>query len=179
MKKGYLLIYAILLFVLVGCDKEIDENVFVKGNEYYSGTTKEQLEMNVENNRPSKLIVKSDSHYASISILKSEDEDKNVVNEFIQIRDYIKKEDYKGHPRYDIIERSVSGDKTYKVISVNNGDYYHLISLNLISDAAIDIEKEKSLDSAAEYYDLQVKNTDDGLSTDYYYEVLRKIEADE
>ena len=159
MKKGYLLIYAILLFVLVGCDKEIDENVFVKGNEYYSGTTKEQLEMNVENNRPSKLIVKSDSHYASISILKSED--------------------YKGHPRYDIIERSISGDKTYKVISVNNGDYYHLISLNLISDAAIDIEKEKSLDSAAEYYDFQVKNTDDGLSTDYYYEVLRKIEADE
>lgn len=177
MKKSYLLAYTVLIFVLVSCNKTINENVFVKGNEFYSGISKEKLEQDVENNRPSKLVVASDSHYLSTSLLKSEDAD--VVNEFVQARDYIQKKDYKGHPKYDIIERSLSGDEVYEVISVSHGDYCYLISLNLISDANVNIDNENSLDSVATYYDLRIKTTGDSISMDYYYEVLRKIEADE
>ncbi|MGY0400413.1 hypothetical protein [Carnobacterium jeotgali] len=177
MKKSYLLIYTALLFALVGCNNKVNENVFIKGNEFYSGSTKENLEKDVEHNRPSKLIVAGDSHYISSSMLETEVE--NVIHEVIQARDYIQKDDYKGHPQYDLIERNLSGDKIYKVISVRRGDYYYLVSLNLISDAEININNENSLVSAATFYNLKVNTPNDVVSTDYYYEVLRKIVIEE
>ena len=175
MKKGRLLVYTLLLFGLVGCIKQADENALVMGNEFYSGSSKENLEHDLENNKPAKLEVASESQYFSSSLVKIKDED--ALHHYVQVRDYLQKKDYKGHPRYDLIERHVAGDKIYDVISVSHGEYIYLISLNLLSDANINLKKEDSLNSAAIFYENKVKTTEDNVSTDYYYEVLRKIEG--
>lgn len=175
MKKDYLLGYTLLLFLLVGCTRAVSEDIFIEGNAFYSGSTIERLEKDVKDNRPSKLVVASDSHFLSSSIVKVEDED--GVNEIIQARDYEQSDHYKGYPKYDIIERKHSQDKVYTVISVKHGDYYYLISLNLLADAKVKLESQDSLDAAALYYHSKVK-ADDHATEIYFFEILRKVEAE-
>ncbi|MCA9766374.1 MAG: hypothetical protein KC455_08145 [Carnobacterium sp.] len=91
MKKLYLVVHTLLFFVLVGCDSITDETIFVKGNEFYTGSTKEKLEENSKMNRPSKLVVVSDSYFTTSSIVEMGEKDKNVVNELLQVRDYRQK----------------------------------------------------------------------------------------
>lgn len=177
MKKILGISLMLLIVYIAGCSSSVDENVLSAGNEFYSGSTKEILEEKIETNMASKIIVVDDNYF--VSKVKFTMKGEEAIHESEYDRDYIQKNDYKGHPKYEIIKPGLYGDQTYEVVSVNHGDYYYLISLSLISDAEINLDDENSLDSAATYYNLKIKTVDDVVSSDYYYEVLRKIETEE